>query len=46
MMLKVCLAGATGWAGSELARSISKTDDLELVTAVGRNELRNERQKK
>ena len=36
MMLKVCLAGATGWAGSELARSISKADDLELVTAVGR----------
>ena len=24
MVLKVCLAGATGWAGSELARSIAK----------------------
>src|SRR3990170_4933656 len=36
MMLKVCLAGATGWAGSELARSIAKTADLDLVAAVGR----------
>jgi N-acetyl-gamma-glutamylphosphate reductase len=33
-MLKVCLAGATGWAGSELARGIAASDDLELVTAV------------
>jgi len=36
MSLKVCLAGATGWAGSELARGIAATDDLELVGAVGR----------
>ena len=35
-MLKVCLAGATGWAGSELARSIAKTEDLVLVSAVAR----------
>lgn len=35
-MLKVCLAGATGWAGSELARSIAKTEDLTLVAAVAR----------
>jgi 4-hydroxy-tetrahydrodipicolinate reductase len=35
-MIKVCLAGATGWAGSELARSIAKTSDLELVAAVSR----------
>ena len=28
MAIDVCLAGATGWAGSELARSIAKTDDL------------------
>jgi 4-hydroxy-tetrahydrodipicolinate reductase len=33
---KVCLAGATGWAGSELARSIAKTADLALVAAVSR----------
>lgn len=36
MNLRVCLAGATGWAGSELARGIAKTTDLALVAAVGR----------
>jgi 4-hydroxy-tetrahydrodipicolinate reductase len=36
MVLRVCLAGATGWAGSELARSIAGTSDLTLVAAVGR----------
>lgn len=35
-MIKVCLAGATGWAGSELARSIASTPDLTLVAAVSR----------
>lgn len=35
-MLKVCLAGATGWAGSELARGIAAADDLTLVSAVSR----------
>ena len=36
MGINVCLAGATGWAGSELARGIAKTDDLALVAAVSR----------
>ena len=36
MVINVCLAGATGWAGSELARSIAKTADLTLVAAVSR----------
>lgn len=36
MVLRVCLAGATGWAGSELARGIAKTPDLDLVAAVAR----------
>lgn len=36
MVTTVCLAGATGWAGSELARSIVKTPDLVLVAAVSR----------
>lgn len=36
MSLKVCLAGATGWAGSELARGIAANSDLELVAAVSR----------
>ena len=35
-MIKVCLASATGWAGSELARAISKTDDIDLVAGVSR----------
>lgn len=38
MALKVCLAGATGWAGSELARAIAATSDLELVAAVSRKQ--------
>jgi len=32
----VCVAGATGWAGSELARGIAHADDLRLVAAVSR----------
>src|SRR5262249_54320409 len=34
--VKVCLAGATGWAGSELARGIAAADDITLVSAVAR----------
>ena len=37
MALRVCLAGATGWAGSELARGIAGCDDLALVAAVARS---------
>lgn len=36
-MIKVCLAGATGWAGSELARGIAGSEDLSLVGAVSRS---------
>jgi 4-hydroxy-tetrahydrodipicolinate reductase len=32
----VCLAGATGWAGSELARGIARTSDIAVVAAVSR----------
>jgi len=35
-VIRVCIAGATGWAGSELARAVGKTADLELVSAVSR----------
>ena len=35
-MISVCLAGATGWAGSELARGIAQTPDVTLVAAVAR----------
>lgn len=33
---RLCLAGATGWAGSALARGIAETDDIRLVAAVSR----------
>ncbi len=36
MTIRVCLAGATGWAGSALARSIAQTSDIDLVAAVSR----------
>lgn len=36
MATRICLAGATGWAGSALARAIAGADDLELVAAVSR----------
>jgi 4-hydroxy-tetrahydrodipicolinate reductase len=31
MSITICLAGATGWAGSELARGIAEATDLMLV---------------
>lgn len=37
-MIRVCLAGATGWAGSELARGIARTEDVSLIAAVSRRE--------
>lgn len=36
--LKICVAGATGWAGSALCRGIAEALDLELVAAVSRNQ--------
>ncbi|MCC6501132.1 MAG: 4-hydroxy-tetrahydrodipicolinate reductase [Anaerolineales bacterium] len=36
MKIRVCLAGATGWAGSALARGIVNTNDMEVVSAVSR----------
>lgn len=35
--LCICLAGATGWAGSALARGIFAAPDLELVAGVSRS---------
>lgn len=35
--LKVCVAGATGWAGSELSQAIFNTNDMELVAAISRS---------
>ncbi|MBK8433529.1 MAG: 4-hydroxy-tetrahydrodipicolinate reductase [Chloroflexi bacterium] len=36
MTIRICLAGATGWAGSALALAIAKSSDLTLVAAVSR----------
>lgn len=36
MSIRVCLAGATGWAGSALARGIAQSGDIALVSAVSR----------
>jgi 4-hydroxy-tetrahydrodipicolinate reductase len=35
-MLRICLAGVTGWTGQPLARAILASDDLVLVSAVSR----------
>ncbi len=40
MSIRVCLAGATGWAGSALAVAISKSSDIRLVAAVSRTHAR------
>ena len=36
MSIRVCLAGATGWAGSALARASAQSEDIALVAAVSR----------
>jgi len=38
MNIRVCLAGAAGWAGSALSRGIFEAPDLELVAAVSRSQ--------
>jgi 4-hydroxy-tetrahydrodipicolinate reductase len=34
--LKICVAGATGWAGSALSRGIFNAADMELAAAISR----------
>lgn len=34
--MRICLAGATGWAGSALAKGIAAAEDMTLVSAVSR----------
>jgi len=36
MTIKVCLAGATGWAGSALAKAVAAAEDMQLVGGVSR----------
>ncbi|HWW42831.1 hypothetical protein, partial [Pedobacter sp.] len=35
--IRVCVAGATGWAGSALCKGIVLTEDLELVCGISRS---------
>jgi 4-hydroxy-tetrahydrodipicolinate reductase len=35
--IRVCVAGATGWAGSALSKGIFFSDDMELVSAISRS---------
>jgi 4-hydroxy-tetrahydrodipicolinate reductase len=35
--IKVCVAGATGWAGSELSKGIFSASDMEFVAAISRS---------
>ena len=34
--IRVCVAGAAGWAGSELSKGIDRAADMELVAAISR----------
>jgi 4-hydroxy-tetrahydrodipicolinate reductase len=36
-MIRVCVAGITGWAGRPVAEAIAAADDLELVAGVSRS---------
>ena len=37
-MIRVCVAGITGWTGGPIARAVAGADDLELVSGVSRSE--------
>ena len=37
MTIKVCVAGVTGWTGSEVARGIIKSTDMVLASAMARS---------
>lgn len=37
MPIDVCVAGATGWAGSALAKAVHQATDLKLASAVSRS---------
>jgi 4-hydroxy-tetrahydrodipicolinate reductase len=36
-MIRVCVAGITGWAGSAVAEAVEAADDLELASGVSRS---------
>lgn len=41
-MIKICIAGATGWAGSALSKGVLASQDLQLVSAVSRSQAGND----
>lgn len=36
-MVRICVAGATGWTGSAIAEAVAQAEDLELVSCVARS---------
>src|SRR5579862_954280 len=36
-MIRVCIAGRTGWTGREIATAVAEADDLDLVAGVSRS---------
>ena len=36
-MIRVCVAGSTGWTGSAVAEAVASADDLKLVAGVSRS---------
>jgi 4-hydroxy-tetrahydrodipicolinate reductase len=37
-MLRVCIAGVTGWTGGAVAEAVKAADDLELVAGISRSD--------
>jgi 4-hydroxy-tetrahydrodipicolinate reductase len=37
-VIRVCVAGVTGWTGSAVAEAVEAADDLDLVTGVSRSD--------
>ena len=37
MAIRICMAGATGWAGSALSRGVHSAEDMQIVSAVSRS---------
>lgn len=38
MSIRICMAGATGWAGSEIARRILASSEFQLTGAIARRD--------
>jgi 4-hydroxy-tetrahydrodipicolinate reductase len=38
MVIRVCVAGATGWAGSAVTRKILESSEFQLVGAIARKQ--------